>query len=645
MNYAFTYANGALTVNPATLTYTANAAGMTYGGTVPTLSGAVTGFVAGETQAAVTTGTAASFATQAGATSNAGSYAINGSGLTANNGNYTFAQAAGNTTALTINKAALTVTANNVAKTYNGASYSGGNGVSYSGFVNGQSSTVLGSALVYSGSSQTAKNTGSYVITPSGLTSVNYAFTYANGALTVNPAMLLANGSRIYDGTTAFGGGKLTVSGVNGESFTATGNGTLASRNVQTSQALASPGTLALAGTGGALTSNYNALSAGNTSVSVTPASISAVTGITAANKVYDATTSATLNSASAGFTGMISGDTLNVATASSAFANKNVGTNEPVTISGIGLGGTDAGNYTLGTSTASTTATITKAPLPVTGLIASNKVYDTKLTDPLTGTASITALGADTVTVGGTAAGSFANKNAGTNRAVTVTGNTITGTDAGNYTLAQQTGLKANISPRPITVTADNQTSIAGMPDPVLTYTLEPRTTGRGLLPDDVFSGTLQRQPGTRPGNYAIRHGTVSDARNPNYLINFVAGTLRIKAANNFVLDRAIKYVENVIVYDQGGITRPNIAVGDMTEQIAYSRDANPVSNDVSGKDEGSNTVTDHELDTPVLKSSGGPSTPHTGRVMIIHGNINLPGHARGLVQDNSPRHRWELK
>jgi len=48
-----------------------------------------------------TTGTL-TFTTPATSASGAGSYAINGSGLTANNGNYTFAQAAGNATALSI---------------------------------------------------------------------------------------------------------------------------------------------------------------------------------------------------------------------------------------------------------------------------------------------------------------------------------------------------------------------------------------------------------------------------------------------------------------------------------------------------------------------------------------------------------------
>jgi len=90
----------------------------------------------------------------------------------------------------TITKAPLSVSANNDAKTYSGVAYSGGNGVSYSGFVNSETSSVLGGALAYAGSSQGAKNSGSYVITPQGLTSSNYTVSFVDGTLTINKAHL-----------------------------------------------------------------------------------------------------------------------------------------------------------------------------------------------------------------------------------------------------------------------------------------------------------------------------------------------------------------------------------------------------------------------------------------------------------------------
>lgn len=87
---------------------------------------------------------------------------------------------------LTINKASLSVTATDASKTYDGLAYTGGNGVSYTGLVGGEASSVLGGTLAYVGTSQNAVNAGTYAITPSGLTSSNYNISYVNGALTVN---------------------------------------------------------------------------------------------------------------------------------------------------------------------------------------------------------------------------------------------------------------------------------------------------------------------------------------------------------------------------------------------------------------------------------------------------------------------------
>jgi len=81
----------------------------------------------------------------------------------------------------------LTITANNVTQTFNNVPYSGANGVTYSGFVNGQNSSVLGGSIIYGGNSQGAVNVGTYTIVPSGQTSSNYAITYVSGTLTITP--------------------------------------------------------------------------------------------------------------------------------------------------------------------------------------------------------------------------------------------------------------------------------------------------------------------------------------------------------------------------------------------------------------------------------------------------------------------------
>jgi hypothetical protein len=111
--------------------------------------------------------------------------------------------------------------------------------------------------------------------------------------------------------------------------------------------------------------------------------------------------------------------------------------------------GAVDQLGYALAYST--NTLSVTQASLIVSGLTASNKTYDTTTSATLGGTAAITALTGDTVTLGGAAVGTFADKNAGTGKAVTVTGNTISGIDAANYALVQQNGLIADINAAPV--------------------------------------------------------------------------------------------------------------------------------------------------------------------------------------------------
>ena len=93
---------------------------------------------------------------------------------------------------------------------------------------------------------------------------------------------------------------------------------------------------------------------------------IAAVTGITASDKVYDATTSATLDTTAAAFTGRIGNDSLVVADARGAFADADAARGKPVGITGLTLGGADAGNYTLADPTALATASITPRGLVV---------------------------------------------------------------------------------------------------------------------------------------------------------------------------------------------------------------------------------------------------------------------------------------
>jgi hypothetical protein len=179
-NYAVSFSDGNLIVNPARLTIAANNAVKTYDATAFSGGNGVTysGFVGGENSAVL--GGSLSYAGTAQGAVNVGSYAITPQGLTS--GNYAVSFSDGN---LFINSAPLTITANNAARTYDATAFSGGNGVTYSGFVGGETSSVLGGSLSYAGTAQGAVNAGSYAIAPQGVTSTNYAIAFENGILTI----------------------------------------------------------------------------------------------------------------------------------------------------------------------------------------------------------------------------------------------------------------------------------------------------------------------------------------------------------------------------------------------------------------------------------------------------------------------------
>ena len=96
---------------------------------------------------------------------------------------------------------------------------------------------------------------------------------------------------------------------------------------------------------------------------------------------------------------------------------------------------------------------TIAKRDLNINGLSVADKVYDTSKVATLSGTAGVTALSGDSVTLSGTGSGLFADKNVGNNKNVIASGYTLTGTDALNYNLLQPTNLKASITPAVLTL------------------------------------------------------------------------------------------------------------------------------------------------------------------------------------------------
>jgi YDG domain len=177
---------------------------------------------------------------------------------------------------------------------------------------------------------------------------------------------------------------------------------------------------------------NYALSAQTTTTADITPASTAL--SFTADNKVYDATTTATILTRT--LSGALGGDVVTVSGGVAVFANKNVGTGKIVTATGFTLGGAQGANYVI-VAISSTTANITTYALTPT-VIAYDKTYDA--TDVASTTITVNSISGDNVTITGSSTGTFDNKNVGTNKLVTVHGLTLSGTDASNYTLTTTT-------------------------------------------------------------------------------------------------------------------------------------------------------------------------------------------------------------
>ena len=280
----------------------------------------------------------------------------------------------------------------------------------------------------------------------------------------------------------------------------------------------------------------------------------------TGVNKVYDTGTGATVTYAD----NRVAGDLLTIGSGTAAYLDKNVGTGKTVTVSGITLGNMDAGNYTFNT-TAATIADITAANLAVTGVTAANKVYDGTTTATLLGTGAITALGGDAVSLGGSGSGVFADKNVALGKAVTVSGYSISGADADNYSLLQPSGLTANITARPLTVTATGVAKVYdGTTGAIVTYA-DNRVAG-DLLSISGTASYLDKNVGTGKavnvsdialgnmdgGNYSIVSTTAATTA------DIIARALTI-AAND-----ATKTYTGIAYFGGNGVTYTGFASGE---------------------------------------------------------------------------------
>ena len=378
---------------------------------------------------------------------------VNVSGITVTGvdaANYTF-----NTTASTtanITPKALTISATGVNKVYDGGLLASET-LSDNRIANDVLTLGLGTASYLDKNVANGKTVNVSGITVTGVDAANYTFnTTASTTANITPRALTISATgvnKVYDGG-LLASETLTDNRIANDVLTlGLGTASYLDKNVANGKTVNVSGITVT----GVDAGNYTFNSTANTTANITPATLT-VTGLSASNKVYDATTTATLLGTGV-LTGKFVGDTVNLAgTVSGVFADKNVGAAKVVTVSGSSLTGLDALNYTVVAPTG-LLANITPATLTVTGLSASNKVYDATTAATLLGTGVLTgSFVGDVVNLAGTVSGVFLDKNVGAAKVVTVSGSSLTGLDALNYTVVAPTGLLANITPATLTVT-----------------------------------------------------------------------------------------------------------------------------------------------------------------------------------------------
>jgi len=325
--------------------------------------------------------------------------------------------------------------------------------------------------------------------------------------------------SKVYDGTTAASvsgtpallAAEATGSGtgLDGKSYTGdtvsitgTATGTYNSKDVATASSV-SYGGLTLTG---AQAGNYSLTMQSSASATISAKALT-MSGLSVpSSKVYDGTTAASVSGtpalltaeAAGSGTGLdgksYTGDTVSITgTATGTYNSKNVAMASSVSYGGLSLTGAQAGNYSL-TVQAPASATITAKPLTLTGLTVTDKIYDGTTTASVSGVAQLQSSeaagfgtgssgkpysGDDVSLSGGLASASFSNPNVGSSKTVTVSGFSLSGADAGNYSVGSAT-TSAAIDKAHLTVTADNQTRLYGQANPTFTQTIRSPTAHR---------------------------------------------------------------------------------------------------------------------------------------------------------------------
>ncbi len=379
-----------------------------------------------------------------------------------------------------------------------------------------------GKTVTLTGASLSGTDAGNYVLDSVATTTANITALHITGSFTAS--------SKPYDGNTSATVLTRSLSGtISGDTVSLTGGtATFNDKTVANGKTVTLTGASLTGGDAG----NYvlDSVATATANITVRTLTVSA-TGV---NKQYDGTTSATVTLSD----NRVAGDVFTDSYTSASFTNKNVGTGKTVNVSGISISGTDAGNYTFNT-TAITTANIT--PLHITGsFTASNKVYDGNTSASVLTETPNGIISPDVVTLaGGTAA--FATKTAANGKTVTLTGATLSGTDAGNYVLDSVAATTANITVRTLTVSATGVNKVYD-DTTIATVTLSDNRVAGDVFTGSYFSATFANKnvgngkavsvsgiaiSGIDAGNYVLASTTATTTANITQAPTFTSVTV----------------------------------------------------------------------------------------------------------------------
>ncbi len=379
----------------------------------------------------------------------------------------------------------------------------------------------------------------------SGTDAGNYIVEYADMTASITAKVLTVTGSvadKVYDSTTA---GDYTfvditpwVAGDDVDFDHSTITARFGDKNVGTDKAIIQLTNGILSGSdAGNYTVEYSDIFA-----DITP-KILTVTG-TVADKIYDGSTYGDYTYV--GITPWITGDDVDFddSTITAAFGDKNVGKDKSITSGNGVLSGADSGNYSV--VYGDITASITPKVLTVTGIV-DDKVYDGNTHGDYTFVSITPWLTSDDVDFDhSTITASFVDKNVGNDKDVTSGNGTLSGTDAGNYSVVYG-NITADITPKVLTVTGtvadkeyDGNTHgnytfvditqwITGddvdFDDSTITAGFNDKNIGTNKAITQLTNGILS---GTDAGNYTVEYADMTADITPKVLT--VTGTVADK-------------------------------------------------------------------------------------------------------------------